>query len=164
MYVANQGGPACYYVNNSFRDKPGPGFLRLLLTGRPEWGVKAGERVMASTPNAVGARVTLYLKTGLQIREVQGGMGYASQSEYALHFGVPQPERVERISVAWPSSRVQEISGDAARALINHHVKWIEGGDPSLLEPRTENRGKALAGNVPIGQQKTLAATRETSK
>jgi hypothetical protein len=134
MYVANQGAPSCYYVNTSFRGqaKP-PGFLRLTLVGRPDLGVKVGARILASTANAVGARVTLRTGKGIQIREVQGGMGFASQSEYAVHFGVPDPAAVERITVQWPSSRVQEFAGIHARALINHHVRLVETGEPVVF-------------------------------
>jgi hypothetical protein len=79
--------------------------------------------------------VTLHTAKGIQMREVQGGMGFASQSEYAVHFGVPNPAAVERITVQWPSSRVQEMVGDKARALINHHVRLIEGGEAEVVDP-----------------------------
>jgi enediyne biosynthesis protein E4 len=136
MYIANQGAPSCYYVNTTFDGKASrPGFLRLLLVGRPDMGVKVGQRVLASTANAVGARVTLHPARGIQMREVQGGMGFASQSEYAVHFGVPNPAAVERITVQWPSSRVQEIAGEKARALLNHHVRLVEGGEAEMVDP-----------------------------
>jgi hypothetical protein len=147
MYVANQGGPSCYYVNTSFRGKAPPGFLRMLLVGRPDLGVTVGQRVLASTVNAVGARVTLYTKTGLQVREVQGGMGFASQAEYPVHFGVPDPGSVERLVVKWPSSRVQELTGEGARALLNHHVRLIEGGQPVIVDPSPPARG--ISGTSP---------------
>jgi hypothetical protein len=108
-------------------------------------GVKVGGRVLASTANAVGARVTLHTRQGIQMREVQGGMGFASQSEYAVHFGVPNPAAVESISVQWPSSRRQEILGDKARALINHHVRLVEGGEAEVVDPVA--RRANLAGN-----------------
>lgn len=135
MYVANQGAPACYYVNASFHGKSSrPGFLRLTLVGRPDMPVKIGDRALASTPNAVGARVTLHTRNGIQIREVQGGMGFASQSEYALHFGVSDSTAVERITVQWPSGRTQEFAGEDARRLCHHNVRLVEGGAPVLAE------------------------------
>jgi hypothetical protein len=134
MYLANQGAPGCYYVNTPFRENTSPGFLRMLLVGRPDLGMKVGDRVLASSANAVGGRVTLEAKTAKQMREVQGGMGFASQSEFPVHFGVPEPANIERIVVVWPSSRVQEIVGEKARALINHHVRLIEGGEAELWD------------------------------
>jgi hypothetical protein len=138
MYIANQGAPSCYFVNTTLRGRSSsPGFIRLLLVGRPELGLKVGERRLASTVNAVGARVTLHTRKGSQMREVQGGMGFASQSEFAVHFGVPDPAAVERITIQWPSSRVQEIAGERARALINHHVRLVE-GDEAEIWPGTK--------------------------
>ncbi len=138
MYLANQGAPACYFVNTTFRGKKAPGFLRMTLIGHPDAPVKVGERLLASTPNAVGARVTVHSKTGIQMREVQGGMGFASQSEFALHFGLPDPSGVERITIQWPSSRVQELIGDRARAILNHHVRLEEGAEPVISDSKTK--------------------------
>jgi hypothetical protein len=140
MYFANQGAPSCYFVNTSFQGKKPPGFLRALLVGRPDLGVKVGDRMLASTVNAVGARVIVHTKAGIQMREVQGGMGFASQSEYAVHFGIPDPTAVERITVQWPDGRTQEITGEPARALINHHVRWIEAGQPVVLNGEQPRR------------------------
>jgi hypothetical protein len=134
LYIANQGAPSCFYVNQTgswSTESPSPprGFLRLRLVGRTDQGITVGDRVFASTADAVGARVTLETATGKQIREVQGGMGFASQSEHALHFGVPDVSAVERITIQWPSGRTQEFAGDAARALVNRHTCIVEGGD-----------------------------------
>ena len=135
VYLANQGAPACYFVNTTFRGKRSPpGFLRLLLIGWPELGVQVGDRLLASTRNAVGARITVRSRSALQMREVQGGMGFASQSEYPVHFGIPDPASVERITVQWPSSRVQEFAGERARRLINHHVRLVENGEPEIVD------------------------------
>ena len=91
---------------------------------------------VGTSVNAVGARVTVQDRKGKQMREVQGGMGYASQSEFPVHFGIPEPNSVERITIQWPSSRVQEIVGEKARALVNHHVRLVEGDQPVVLQPR----------------------------
>ena len=135
IYVANQGAPCCYYVNKT-KLPPGVSFLRIKLVGQPELAMKVAGRTLASTRDAVGGRVLLYTKNGRQMREVQGGMGFASQSEYALHFGVPDPAAIEKIAVLWPSSRTQEVSDDEARSLIGHHVEWIEGQSPQVVDHR----------------------------
>jgi hypothetical protein len=137
MYIANQGAPSCYYINVA---QPPPavgaatGFLRLKLIGRPDAPVTIGERRLASTRDAVGARVTLVTKHGAQMREVQGGMGFASQSEYAVHFGVPDGQELEQMVVRWPSGRVQEVKADVARRLLNHHVQLVEDQTPEVLK------------------------------
>lgn len=139
MYVANQGAPACYYVNQSAKSAAnrtdGPSFLWLELAGRPDLGMQmGGERTLASTADAVGARATLVGKSLSQTREVQGGMGFASQSEHALHFGVPDPADVERLDIRWPSGRVQTFAGQDARDLLGRHVRIREGDKPVALK------------------------------
>jgi enediyne biosynthesis protein E4 len=139
IYVANQGAPCCYYVNKTKLPK-GVSFLWVKLEGKPELGIKIktsrGERALASTRDAVGGRVIVRTKRGRQMREVQGGMGFASQSEHALHFGVPDPAAVEKIEVRWPSGRTQEVGGADARSLIGHFVKWTEGEVPRPMDER----------------------------
>jgi hypothetical protein len=51
-----------------------------------------------------------------------------------VHFGVPEPAEVERIVVQWPSGRTQEINGEKARGVINHHVRMAEKGEVELWE------------------------------
>lgn len=131
IYVANQGAPSSYYVNRT-EPPTGASFLRIQLVGRPDLSLRLGGRTLASTTNAVGARVTIQTCDGKMMREVQGGAGYSSQSEYPLHFGVPNPAAVERITVQWPSGRSQEVTDDAARKLVGHHLRWVEGAQPEV--------------------------------
>ncbi len=131
MYIANQGAPSCYYINMTGR-RAAAGtvkrndFLWMRLVGRPDLPMTIGGRILASTADAVGARVTVYAGDVRMIREVQGGMGFASQSEHAVHFGLPETAAVSRITIAWPSGRMQEFAGDAIRELVSHHVRVVE--------------------------------------
>lgn len=137
MYVANQGAPACYYINRTGDRKADKrGFMRLTLTGAPEAGVNQGGRIFASTRDAVGARVELHTSRGRQMREVQGGMGFASQSEFAVHFGVPDPDDVQRVVISWPSGREQVFEGGRARAMINRSVTIHELDDEVAFHRR----------------------------
>lgn len=131
IHIANQNAPSCYYVNQS-TPSGRSSFVRIKLIGAPERARDVNGRRLSSTLDAVGARVTLAGSQGRLVREVQGGMGFASQSEYAVHFGVPDPSAIERIVVEWPSGATQELKGESARALIGHHVAWTEGGEPVI--------------------------------
>ncbi len=104
-------------------------YLRLTLIGRPDMPQEIRGRRFASTAGAVGARVSVETSDGgRQIREVQGGMGFAAQSEYAVHFGIPDAGAVARVYVRWPSGREQEFRGDAARALLERpRAALVEG-------------------------------------
>jgi len=132
MYVSNQGSASCYYVNDTPNTREGKAshegnFLWIELSGRPDAPQTLGTRRFASTKDAVGARVTVWTSRGQYIREVQGGMGFSSQSEHALHFGVPHPGQVERITIQWPSGRAREFIGEEARALLGRHIRITEG-------------------------------------
>lgn len=138
MYIANQGAPSCYYVNTAGRRATvgtamRSGFLWIKLVGRPDMPTTIGGRTLASTTDAVGARITVYAGDVRMTREVQGGMGFASQSEHAVHFGLPDSTAVSRITIAWPSGRMQEFAGDSVRALVNHQVRVVEGSSEVSL-------------------------------
>jgi hypothetical protein len=124
MYIANQGAPGTYYVNQSGAPKKASktsenAYLRLTLRGRPDSPVRLEGRRLASTASAVGARVTVETEEGIQIREVQGGMGFSAQSEYTLHFGLGDQQGIKRITIDWPSGRRQVLEGYRAKELIN---------------------------------------------
>jgi enediyne biosynthesis protein E4 len=101
-------------------------FLRLKLRGRPDAPVMVGARRFATTADAVGSRVTVETANGFQMREVQGGMGFASQSEHTVHFGIPDRAAVQRVTINWPSGRRQVFEGDSARALIGRITEIVE--------------------------------------
>ncbi|MGD2110174.1 MAG: CRTAC1 family protein [Phycisphaerae bacterium] len=128
MYVANQGTPSCLYVNATATESglAANAFVRLRLRGRPDVGTRVGDRLFASTTYAVGARVTLTTSEGLQVREVQGGMGFASQSEHAVHFGIPSGASVETVAIRWPSGRVQVIEGEEVTDMMNRTTRIVE--------------------------------------
>ena len=48
-----------------------------------------------------------------QRRIVDGGMGFASQNERRVHFGLGRVEWVERIVIHWPSGQQQVITNPA---------------------------------------------------
>lgn len=65
--------------------------------------------------DAIGARLTLTAKGRRQIREVDGGNGFSSQSSRVVHFGLADGERVDELEVRWPSGRRQVFRNLPAR-------------------------------------------------
>ena len=94
MFQTNADQPALLYRGVA----PRPGnWVQLSLTGR-------------TTRDAVGARVTLAAGGRTQIREVDGGNGYAGQSTQRLHFGLGAATRVDAATVRWPDGQTETIA------------------------------------------------------
>jgi hypothetical protein len=66
--------------------------------------------VGASVRDAIGARVTLTAGGRTQIREVDGGNGYAGQSTSRLHVGIGDATRVEALTIRWPDGSVERTT------------------------------------------------------
>jgi len=62
-----------------------------------------------SNRDGIGARVQLQAGGLTQIRELDGGNGYASQSSRRVHFGIGQASKVDHLQVRWPSGHIDEL-------------------------------------------------------
>ena len=98
ILLTTNNGPA-YLFRNDVRS--GNRALRLQLTGTK------------SNRDAIGAVVRIYNGGQSQLRMVRGGSSYLSQSELALTFGVGRADRIDRITVEWPSGGSQEFKNIA---------------------------------------------------
>ncbi len=95
VVVANQRGPLHLYRN---RVAAGRNWIAFDLEGR------------ASNRSAIGARVELHWNGRVQVQEVSGGSGFSAQNQRRLHFGLGAGDvRVDRLVIAWPSGRRQEV-------------------------------------------------------
>jgi hypothetical protein len=94
VIVANQNQPAVLY-----RDRPDSAnhWLGLTLVGT------------RSNRSAIGAEVVLEASGLTQRRVVDGGMGFASQNDRRLHFGLGRREWVDRLVIHWPSGTTQVL-------------------------------------------------------
>jgi hypothetical protein len=99
---ANQKGPLLVYKNTVAKEND---WVQFELIGTK------------SNKSAIGAQVKLYWNDGqVQIQEVSGGSGYASQNQRRLHFGLGKNARVDRAVIQWPSaSPPQTIPGAKIR-------------------------------------------------
>lgn len=66
--------------------------------------------VGARQRDAIGARVTLTAAGRTQIREVNGGNGYAGQSTLRLHFGLGVATRVDALTIRWPDGLLETVT------------------------------------------------------
>jgi hypothetical protein len=105
--VANQHGPALLYRNEPLNDHH---WIQLELKGT------------RSNRSAIGAEVVVELDAELRQRKVvDGGMGFASQNQRRLHFGLGERTRVPRVVIRWPSGGKQileNLEGDQVHVII----------------------------------------------
>jgi hypothetical protein len=63
-----------------------------------------------SNADAIGAKVVLDWNGQKQVQVVTAGLGFASQNEHRLHFGLNTSKKVDRVTIYWPSGEVTTIS------------------------------------------------------
>jgi len=67
-----------------------------------------------SNRDAVGARIRVVTKNGVQFSHVSASAGYASSSAGPVHFGLGSATVADSIEITWPSGIVQKLSAIAA--------------------------------------------------
>ncbi len=71
-----------------------------------------------SNRDAIGALVTLEAGGHKRVRQVEAGSGYASQHGRRLYFGLGNTEKVDRLTVRWPSGLEEQVLGAEPRRLV----------------------------------------------
>jgi len=108
MYQTNADQRSLFY----HLDSPAAGnYIEFQLTGTK------------SNRDAVGARIQVIAGGLTQIREINGGNGYAGQSTKHAHFGLGTAAKIDSVEISWPSGLKQKIEG----AAINHLYRITEG-------------------------------------
>ncbi len=102
VVVANQDGPALVY-----RNEPDPSNRWIAFK-------LVGER---SNRSAIGAEVLLVVDGRARRKTVDGGMGFASQNDRRVHFGLGRGATVDRVEIRWPSGSVQHIEAPQPQRL-----------------------------------------------
>lgn len=109
VVVANQNQPALLYRN---RPDSANHWIAFTLVGT------------RSNRSAIGAEVQIESGRLTQRRVVDGGMGFASQNDRRLHFGLGLSDRVDRVVIRWPSGREQVV----INPLVDRFLTIVEPG------------------------------------
>lgn len=94
VVVANQRGPLLLYRNDVSPDRH---WIGIELEGQK------------SNRSAIGAQVRVWWNGQQQLQELVSASGYAAQNQRRLHFGLGKSDRVDRITIRWPSGAEQTI-------------------------------------------------------
>ncbi|MFZ0761132.1 MAG: CRTAC1 family protein [Candidatus Sulfotelmatobacter sp.] len=99
LLLTTNNGPAYLYRNDQLA---GNHSIRFRLVGTK------------SNRDGIGASVRIVSSGMSQSRLVKSGSSYLSQSEFSITFGLEKRDRVEQVSVVWPSGRTEEYKNLAA--------------------------------------------------
>jgi hypothetical protein len=62
-----------------------------------------------SNRDGIGAAVRIFYNGQSQSRFVRGGSSYLSQSELPVTFGLGKRDKIDRVTIEWPSGRIEEF-------------------------------------------------------
>jgi enediyne biosynthesis protein E4 len=108
IFQTNANQPALLYQGMT---EGGGNWVQFLLTGTK------------SNRDAIGARITITAGGLTQIREIDGGNGYAGQSMRRAHFGIGKATKIDAMEIHWPSGKVEKLPPPP----INTLSKFVEG-------------------------------------
>ena len=97
----------------------------LLNQGSPRSWLSVRLRGTRSNRDAIGARVVVEAGGRQQQREVRSTAGYLSGCSLECHFGLGEAERIDRLTVHWPSGLTTTLEGLDAR----QRLTLVEGQD-----------------------------------
>lgn len=94
VIVANQRAPLLIYKNTVATENK---WIDFELEGA------------VNNKSAIGTQVSVFWNSGQQIQEVSGGIGFCSQNQRRLHFGLGKTEKIEKVLIRWASGKTQTI-------------------------------------------------------
>ena len=109
LYQVNADQVALLYKGETIG---GGNWVQLSLQGGP-----------GSNRDAIGARIKLTAGGLTQIKEVDGGNGYAGQSTKRAHFGIGKAAKVDSMEIRWPNGKVEKLASPA----INKMTRIVQG-------------------------------------
>ena len=103
------------------RKRPAGHWLRIKIAGT------------RSNRDGFGARMEVKRGTTVQTQEVRANSSFESASDPRLHFGVGESQRIDSISIHWPSGRLETLPGeDADQQLTIEEGKGVVRREPFL--------------------------------
>lgn len=88
VIVASQNAPVLVYKNNV---DPGNNWIGFELEGS------------SSNKSAIGSQVRVFWDGQQQLQEISGGIGFCSQNQRRLNFGIGNASQIDKVEIRWPS-------------------------------------------------------------
>lgn len=117
LFILNHNGPAVLLKNQTDTQN---NWLQVRLEGAE------------SNRSAIGAKLRLVSKNGVQIRQLGAQGSYLSQNSLTEHFGLYVDSKVDSLSVLWPSARETVLTGlDVNQKILIR--EGMDGNNPSKI-------------------------------
>src|SRR5260370_42057344 len=87
----------------------GPPLMARNRSAAGNWITLELEGAGKSNRDAIGAEVTITAGGKRQRAQIMGGTSYCSASDLRLHFGLGAARLVDRLTVRWPSGRIETL-------------------------------------------------------
>ncbi|MDA1013420.1 MAG: ASPIC/UnbV domain-containing protein [Planctomycetota bacterium] len=125
MVIANNADPPIFLFN---RLRSVGNWLRIDVVGSD-----------TANRDAIGTRVRVAIddagKERKLTRWVEAGLGFCTQSDLRLHFGVGQIDTIQSIEVKWPDGKTEVFSGDDVKQVINSSIRIKHGAGKIIRIP-----------------------------
>ncbi len=102
VIVANQNGAPLIYRNE--------------VINTNHW-IDFDLRGTITNASAIGAKILLEWDGKQQTQVVTGGIGFSSQNQHRIHFGIGENKAIDRVTIHWPSGRTTTIDSPAIDTL-----------------------------------------------
>ena len=106
VIIAHQNAPVLIYKNTVLPDN---NWIDFELEG-----TKANR-------SAIGTQVRVFRDGQQQVQEIHGGIGFCSQNQRRLHFGLGKTPKVEKVEIRWASGKIQIIKNPELNKI--HKIK-----------------------------------------
>jgi hypothetical protein len=125
LVTNNLNEPSLFYQNQS--DKlSDSGFLRVKLEGYPD------------NTFAIGTKVVIKSKAGLQMQQLSTTRGFESASEPVIHFGTGKDKVLDSLIIVWPNQKVQVLTQVKTNQLLKvtyaNQDQKLEAGNPWIVK------------------------------
>jgi enediyne biosynthesis protein E4 len=95
--------------------------------------IKFKTRGTVSNRDGFGAAFEVLTGTHLQRQSVRSGVGYQSNSDPRLHFGLGTASQVDQVKVTWPSGHVQYLTNLSVNQILEVEEPKIELSGPATV-------------------------------
>ena len=98
----------------------------------------------------VGTRVKIETNSGVQVRQAFSARGFMSSDDGGIHFGLGKDTKINRLTLTWPSGKIQQLQDIAANKVIT--ITEPMGESAAQVQTTTSSPMFSLASAFHVGK------------